>query len=822
MEKASGLGPQDVEDFGKPEVEYMYLFWGLYAEIYVQFCPFRGIRKIHAIRIRVLERPLVVHSFIANLNLPRRHHGFVDLPLLGFGNIPTGTDWPRWGSSHRNSAGTSSKCFQQLKLRCFRRTPVNSQLLLPKYFKIQAPMVQSCRQLLPLRQRVESPNSTMLPSFRRGLHPKETLFDHQQFPWQPPMTSQSATQYSLLVKHRPETKEEVEALVSDRFQETAPGIHVEMDMSWEQLGLDSLSSIALARSLSDALGLAVEASSILDVGSPSSLVSSLWSQLSEGAAGAGNVPAGAGQPTPLQAHAWRNTDTRGCRLPPCAWNPKPGKVLYICPPFGFGRSYFGSWVRWLGDMYEVHILGGPQSTWNACVEANAAYIEATRGSRPFALFGHSFGAIAAFETCAHLQERQSEMREMPEVLVVSGAPPPMMFEWKSGMAPFSQCDVQNADQVRTVLCDFHLMDVSMDVVTDDLLLAELSLVQSYKARPSFRLTCPILGIHANNDVLIPSSRSVAGWSVYTVSHFAMHLIDGTHFYFFRPPAAFFAPLKTSTSWLRAECADCPSWPGPGVYELLSFWWGTEELHTYPFGTSPQGCLIYMDGHVFVHLCDPHVACSSSLSAAYAQAFYHGTYDVENGAVFHNIDMSSNPNEHGDALGRYFQWNADERKLSLSTRPDSLRAAGGTLEWQCPLTQPQVSSEFFGVWRLVSAPGLRLSAGMTVIHPVKRLILQLQEPARALMPDADPEFVDPNLWLQNLSTCMSLVCEVAVGTGQLVLKVLMASPQPGPNHPVAPAEILLWTQDVEQLPDGTKQLKLVTGEGLQLIFEPAGQ
>eukprot|EP00439_Symbiodinium_sp_Y106_P058893 s996_g8.t1 len=504
------------------------------------------------------------------------------------------------------------------------------------------------------------------------------MFHRTRFPWQP---TQGAT-----ISERPRSssrsrgRDVVNALFRDCLQDLMSGSHVEMEAAWEECGLDSLSSIAFSRRLSDTFDLSFDATTFFDFSSPALLAKDIWDRLHdmELYVSPNRDPAqartGAGQ-------TWRNTDTRGCQLSPLNLQPKPGKVLYICPPFGFGRSYFASWTRWLGDTCEVHVLGGAARCWDTQLQSSAAYIQRTCDSRPFVIFGHSFGSIAAFELCGHLQELHFEM---PGCLIVSASPTPGMFAWKKDMAPFNCFDmeVKDAGGVRDILCDFHVLDANMDVLTDDLLMADLNLVKSYMPRSDRKLACPIIGIHANDDVLVPSSRTVAAWSAYTTSTFAMHQIDGTHFFFFRPAAAFVALVQSCL-----DGYDSTTWPGPGAYELHTFWWGTLDLHTYPFGVSPKGYIIYTDGHVFVHLCDPLVDPAKPLAAAHSHAFYHGTYAVENGAVFHHIEMSNNPNDHADVLGRYFHWQEERRKLTLSTRPDSMRAAGGTLIVRVPLKEP---------------------------------------------------------------------------------------------------------------------------------------
>ena len=58
------------------------------------------------------------------------------------------------------------------------------------------------------------------------------------------------------------------------------------------------------------------------------------------------------------------------------------------------------------------------------------------------------------------------------------------------MAPFNCFDmeVKDAGFVRDILCDYHVLDANMDVLTDDLLLADLNLVARL-ASLLFRFCC---------------------------------------------------------------------------------------------------------------------------------------------------------------------------------------------------------------------------------------------------------------------------------------------------------------------------------------------
>ena len=162
------------------------------------------------------------------------------------------------------------------------------------------------------------------------------MFHRTRFPWQPTQGATISERPRSSSRSRGRGRHVVNALFRDCLQDVMSGSHVEMEAAWEECGLDSLSSIAFARRLSDTFDLSFDATTFFDFSSPALLAKDIWDRLHdmELYVSPNRDPAqartGAGQ-------TWRNTDTRGCQLSPLNLQPKPGKVLYICPPFGFGR-----------------------------------------------------------------------------------------------------------------------------------------------------------------------------------------------------------------------------------------------------------------------------------------------------------------------------------------------------------------------------------------------------------------------------------------------------------------------------------------------------
>jgi surfactin synthase thioesterase subunit len=105
--------------------------------------------------------------------------------------------------------------------------------------------------------------------------------------------------------------------------------------------------------------------------------------------------------------------------------------LYCLPPAGHGAAFYQSWVPHLADDTEPCVvqLGGrgaaddrPLATDpSPVVTALADLIHAAADPRPFALFGHSGGALLAYEITRRLRRTR---REVPFLLALSSLGPP--------------------------------------------------------------------------------------------------------------------------------------------------------------------------------------------------------------------------------------------------------------------------------------------------------------------------------------------------------------------------------------------------------------
>ncbi|MFH9333645.1 thioesterase II family protein [Streptomyces althioticus] len=175
---------------------------------------------------------------------------------------------------------------------------------------------------------------------------------------------------------------------------------------------------------------------------------------------------------------------------------------------------------------------------------------------PFAFFGHSMGALVAYELTRLLEE---EGRELPVWLGLSarGAPRPLGDGTRRHELPDDELRVHLAAMGGTpaeVLHDPDLWAMFGPAIRND-----LRLVESWLPRPGTApLTVPLAVYGGRADVVVSPGR-LAGWEEHAAHFQGLHLFDGGHFYFQDDPGPLLRLVtRHATAALRAPAAVRPS------------------------------------------------------------------------------------------------------------------------------------------------------------------------------------------------------------------------------------------------------------------------
>ncbi|MCX0241716.1 thioesterase II family protein [Streptomyces drozdowiczii] len=213
----------------------------------------------------------------------------------------------------------------------------------------------------------------------------------------------------------------------------------------------------------------------------------------------------------------------------------PGAAFrVVCFPHAGGTAaFFRHWASPGGrfEVYAVRYPGRAERAAEPCatevrgLAAGVAPAVAALADRPVALFGHSMGAWAAFETALLLERDGVSLSH----LFVSGASAPPARPAPAGLETASP-DELAATLVRlggtdpALLEDPGLLDRYFPYIRADLLMAS-----RYAADPADRVGCPVTGVLGDADPVTGPGQA-AGWSHRTTGGFRQLTFSGGHFY----------------------------------------------------------------------------------------------------------------------------------------------------------------------------------------------------------------------------------------------------------------------------------------------------
>ena len=216
-------------------------------------------------------------------------------------------------------------------------------------------------------------------------------------------------------------------------------------------------------------------------------------------------------------------------------DPQAGCRMFCLPYAGAGASIYRAWpaaLRGEAEVWPVHLPGRERRLSDPPADTvQALATQTARGSagdldRPFVLFGHSMGALLAFEVARAL--RRAALPQ-PLALLVSGYGGPHLPDTRPPIHALPDDAFKEAVAA--------LDGTPADVIANDelmalllpLLRADFRLVETYRTRPEPPLDLPIHIYAGCRDRDTPQD-ALEAWGDCTRAGTTITLFEGGHFY----------------------------------------------------------------------------------------------------------------------------------------------------------------------------------------------------------------------------------------------------------------------------------------------------
>jgi len=212
------------------------------------------------------------------------------------------------------------------------------------------------------------------------------------------------------------------------------------------------------------------------------------------------------------------------------------KKQLICLPFaGGGASYYRRWHSIVPDTIAVSAMqlpGREERIDEAPFDRMQALVDAAMNGLipalrpPYALFGHSLGALICYELIYALQKKGYPM---PEHLFVSGAKAPHV---KSTSAPVHELSDKALIEAVARYEGFDeeiLNHPELMALLIPRLRADFALFETYTFQQRAPLPCPITAFAGQTDQYV-TLDSVAAWHLHTLAEFQLDSFSGGHFF----------------------------------------------------------------------------------------------------------------------------------------------------------------------------------------------------------------------------------------------------------------------------------------------------
>lgn len=304
-----------------------------------------------------------------------------------------------------------------------------------------------------------------------------------------------------------------------------PGREVDVDQRFNLMGMDSLMAITFALRLENLLHVTLPSALVYNYPTIREAAGYLFEVIREEKF---NEPEREAKP----AVTLPQSNTR-------LWFPylngsRGASVRLFCFPYaGSGASIYRHWQELLRPAIEavpVQLPGREDRAGEPAMremqELASSFVNALRElpSTPFALFGHSMGALICFAVMCELRRLGMEM---PGRLFVSACVAPNQEQPGIHNLPdaeFKQTLVTKFDLPREAVVSERLWSSIQPTLRCD-----INLLESHKLKDAAPLDVPMTVLGGANDPVATRGR-LLDWSAFTTTDFSLRLFSGNHMY----------------------------------------------------------------------------------------------------------------------------------------------------------------------------------------------------------------------------------------------------------------------------------------------------
>ncbi|MGO4755626.1 thioesterase II family protein, partial [Streptomyces sp. 2MCAF27] len=220
-------------------------------------------------------------------------------------------------------------------------------------------------------------------------------------------------------------------------------------------------------------------------------------------------------------------------------DPEAGLLLFCLHHAGGAASWFRGWQAQLGpvaDVVPVQLPGRERRVHEPRMrELDLLVPELDRvldpylsaaGSQPYALYGHSMGALIAYRLIRH---RAEAGRSLPVMLLAGAHPAPQQPQGLRDVPDLSEGElvewlVRIGGLSRQLLCHPEWLQWAVSLVRDD-----LALCASHRPEDADPLPCPVHVFTGSDDPLV-SAAEASAWAEQSLVSCDVHVFPGGHFF----------------------------------------------------------------------------------------------------------------------------------------------------------------------------------------------------------------------------------------------------------------------------------------------------